>query len=129
MRVLLDTSVLIAFLNSNDDHHEVAAAALESSSDTFEISVISFMEMLVWPARKSVREVERVTKTLKEFAAAIHPVDEEIAALAAMARGKSRAADALIRATATAKGTGLWTLDQDLAKAHKGAKLLTYRFE
>ena len=55
---------------------------------------------------------------------AIHPVDQEIAALAAMARGRSRAADALISATATAMGTGLWTLDQDLAKAHKGAVLL-----
>ena len=124
MRVLIDTSVLIAFLNSNDKHHEVAVAALNSDADTFEISVISFMEMLVRPSKSSAREVDRVTKTLKEFAAAIHPVDEEIAALAAMARTKSRAADALISATATAKGTGLWTLDQDLAKAHKGAKLL-----
>ena len=63
MRVLLDTSVLIAFFDSKDEHHEVG-------------------------------------------------------------RGKSRAADALISATATAMGTGLWTLDQDLAKAHKGAVLL-----
>ena len=124
MRVLIDTSVLIAFLNSNDKHHEVAAAALDSDEDTFEISVVSFMEMLVRPSKSSAREVDKVTKTLKEFASAIHPVDEEIAALAAMARAKSRAADALISATATAKGTGLWTLDQDLAKAHKGAKLL-----
>ena len=124
MRVLIDTSVLIAFLNSNDKHHELAVAALNSDADTFEISVISFMEMLVRPSKSSAREVDKVTKTLKEFASAIHPVDEEIAALAAMARAKSRAADALISATATAKGTGLWTLDQDLAKAHKGAKLL-----
>ena len=124
MRVLLDTSVLIAFFESTDEHHEVAAAALNSDSDTFEISVISFMEMLVWPARKSVREVDRVKKTLRDFASAIHPVDEEIAALAAMARGKLRAADALISATALARGTGLWTLDQDLAKAHKGSTLL-----
>lgn len=123
MRVLLDTSVLIAFFDSTDEHHDVAAA-LNSDSDTFEISVISFMEMLVWPARKSVREVDRVKKTLRDFASAIHPVDDEIAVLAAMARGKSRAADALISATASARGTGLWTLDQDLAKAHKGAVLL-----
>ena len=124
MRVLLDTSVLIAFFDSNDEHHDVAVSALTSDSDTFEISVISFMEMLVWPARKSVREVDRVKKVVRDFASAIHPVDEEIAALAAMARGKSRAADALISATALARGTGLWTLDQDLAKAHKGATLL-----
>ena len=124
MRVLLDTSVLIAFFDSKDDHHEAATAALDSNSDTFEISVISFMEMLVWPAKKSVREADRVKKILRDFASAIHPVDEEIAALAAIARGKSRAADALISATASAKGTGLWTLDQDLAKAHKGAVLL-----
>ena len=124
MRVILDTSVLIAFFDSKDEHHEVAAAALDSSSETFEISVISFMEMLVWPARKSVREVDKVKKILKDFASAIHPVDEEIAALAAMARGKSRAADALISATASARGTGLWTLDQELAKAHRAAVLL-----
>lgn len=124
MRVLLDTSVLVAFFDSTDEHHEVAAAALNSDSDTFEISVISLMEVLVWPARKSVREVDRVKKTLRDFASAIHPVDEEIAALAAMARGKLRAADALISATALARGTGLWTLDQDLAKAHKGSTLL-----
>ena len=124
MRVLLDTSVLIAFFDSKDDHHEAATAALDSDSDTFEISVISFMEMLVWPAKKSVREADRVKKILRDFASAIHPVDEEIAALAAIARGKSRAADALISATASAKGTGLWTLDQDLAKAHQGAVLL-----
>ena len=124
MRVLLDTSVLIAFFDSKDDHHDAATAALDSDSDTFEISVISFMEMLVWPARKSVREADRVKKILRDFASVIHPVDEEIAALAAIARGKSRAADALISATASAKGTGLWTLDQDLAKVHKGAVLL-----
>ena len=125
MRVLLDTSVLIAFFDSKDEHHEVAVAALDSDSDTFELSVISFMEMLVWPAKKSVREVERVKSMVRKVVAAIHPVDEEIAELAAIARGKSRAADALISATASAKGTGLWTLDQDLAKAHKGARLLT----
>ena len=124
MRVLLDTSVLVAFFDSTDEHHDVAAAALNSDSDTFEISVISLMEVLVWPARKSVREVDRVKKTLRDFASAIHPVDEEIAALAAMARGKLRAADALISATALARGTGLGTLDQDLAKAHKGSTLL-----
>ena len=124
MRVLLDTSVLIAFFDSSDEHHDVASAALDSGSNTFEISVISFMEMLVWPAKKSVREVDRVKKILRDFASAIHPVDREIAALAAMARGKSRAADALISATASAMGTGLWTFDQDLAKAHKGAVLL-----
>jgi predicted nucleic acid-binding protein len=124
VRVLLDTSVLVAFFDSTDEHHDVAAAALNSDSDTFEISVISLMEVLVWPARKSVREVDRVKKTLRDFASAIHPVDEEIAALAAMARGKLRAADALISATALARGTGLWTLDQDLAKAHKGSTLL-----
>ena len=124
MRVLLDTSVLIAFFDSKDEHHEVAVAALDSDSDTFELSVISFMEMLVWPAKRSVREVERVKSMVRKVVAAIHPVDEEIAELAAIARGKSRAADALISATASAKGTGLWTLDQDLAKAHKGAVLL-----
>ena len=124
MRVLLDTSVLIAFLDSKDEHHEVAAAALDSDSDTFEISVISFMEMLVWPARKSVREVERVKSMVRKVVAAIHPVYEEIAQLAAIARGKSRAADALISATANTVGAQLWTLDQDLAKAHKGAVLL-----
>ena len=102
----------------------MAAAALDSDSDTFEISVISFMEMLVWPAKKSVREVDRVKKILRDFASAIHPVDEEIAELAAIARGKSRAADALISATANTVGAQLWTLDQDLAKAHKGAVLL-----
>ena len=124
MRVLLDTSVLIAFLNSNDEHHEVAAAALDSESNTYEISVISFMEVLVRPAKKSGREAERVQTLVRKAVAAIHPVDEEIAALAAVARVKSRAADALISATASAKGTGLWTLDQNLAKAHKGAVLL-----
>ena len=124
MRVLLDTSVLIAFFDSSDEHHEVASAALDSDSHTYAISVISFMEMLVWPAKKSVREVDRVKSTLRTFAAVIHPVDEEIAALAAMARGKSRAADALISATASSVGAVLWTLDQNLAKAHKGATLL-----
>jgi predicted nucleic acid-binding protein len=125
VRVLLDTSVLIAFFDSKDEHHQVAVAALDSDSDTFELSVISFMEMLVWPAKKSVREVERVKSMVRKVVAAIHPVDEEIAELAAIARGKSRAADALISATASSKGTGLWTLDQDLARAHKGAVLLT----
>ena len=124
MRVLLDTSVLIAFFDSKDKHHEVARATLDSNSDTFEISVISLMEIMVRPAKKSAREAEQVKSMVRKAVAAIHPVDEEIAALAAMARGKSRAADALISATASARGTGLWTLDQDLAKAHKGSKLL-----
>jgi predicted nucleic acid-binding protein len=124
VRVLLDTSVLIAFFDSKDKHHEVARAALDSDSDTFEISVISLMEIMVRPAKKSAREAEQVKSMVRKAVAAIHPVDEEIAALAAMARGKSRAADALISATASARGTGLWTLDQDLAKAHKGSKLL-----
>ncbi len=124
--VILDSSAVIALFNSADHHHDAIVAAMAGSSASFSISTMTVTETLVAPARISPRELEAFGSALTNSFGDFHPVDTEVAVGAAGIRAATGIAtpDAIISATALAKGLRLWTCDKRLAKIHKGARLI-----
>lgn len=125
-RVILDSSVLIAFFDSSDAHHGAVVSRFRSRHDQYEISVLSLTEVLMSPISKSPAIGKRLRAAVDASISVVHPVTEEIAVDAADVRVKTglKTVDAIISATATGAGIPLWTCDQKLAKAHKGAVLI-----
>jgi predicted nucleic acid-binding protein len=125
-RVALDSSVLIALLNDNDAHHKLVHERLSESDDQFEISAVTLMESLVGPFMENARSATEIRKRISLAVGSIEPVTEEVAVQAAKIRAATalKAPDSIISASATLSGATLWTLDQRLAKAHKGAILV-----
>ena len=54
--IILDSSVLIAFLNSSDKHHMAAKSAIEASNSSFKISILTVSEVLVKASGESEKE-------------------------------------------------------------------------
>ena len=119
----LDSSVLIAILNSEDKHHRIALENY-SSLDQYQISTISLAEVM--PSAIKAGRSQEVREALERVAREIVGLDSEIAHLAARIRVESglKTPDAIVSATALATKAQLWTFDGKLAKAHKGARLL-----
>ena len=127
--VILDSSSVIALFNSSDIHHRAIVAAISGTSATFSISAMTATETLVAPSKISSRQLEVVLGALSESFGDFHPIDTEIAVKAAGIRAATGIAtpDAIISATALARGFSLWTCDKRLAKIHKGARLIALR--
>lgn len=125
-RIILDSSVLIAFFDNSDLHHEAVLSRLRRSNDQYEISVLSLTEVLMSPTAKSPATGKRLKAAIDASISVVHPVTAEIAVDAASIRVKTglKTVDAIISATAATAGVPLWTCDQKLAKAHKGAVLI-----
>jgi predicted nucleic acid-binding protein len=121
--VHLDSSVLIAILNSEDKHHRIALENY-SSLDQYQISTISITEVM--PSALKAGTAPRILEILRSLTRAIIDLDAEIALLAAKLRVEAglKTPDAIISATASRHQAQLWTFDGKLAKAHKGARLL-----
>jgi predicted nucleic acid-binding protein len=126
-RVVLDSSVLIALYDRNDLHNEVVLTKFRSQVNQYEISAITLMETLVAPFADGPATSDLVRAAIESTISIIHPVTEEIAVAAARLRAKTKmkVPDALISATATLARAPLWTLDARLAKAHRGAVLIS----
>lgn len=99
----LDTSVLIALLDSGDAHHQAARVALDAhADDDLRIPAHALAEALVHPVRAGKeREARRLITGLE---IAVDPVDEAVAVAAARLRaahGRAlRMPDALVLAYA-----------------------------
>jgi len=124
--IILDSSVLIAFLNSSDKHHMAAKSAIEASNSSFKISILTVSEVLVKASGESEKRKRELLADLSKEFSPFFPFDLEVAVLAASVRAKSplRLPDAIISATATINKAELWTCDAALAKTHKGARLI-----
>ena len=124
--IILDTSVVIAFLNASDKHHMAANSAIEGSNSIFKISILTVSEALVKASGNSDNRGRELLADLSTVFAPFYPFDLEVAVLAASVRAKSplRLPDAIISATATINGAELWSCDGRLVKAHKGAHLI-----
>ena len=121
--VLLDSSVLIRLINSDDKHHALIMQNFENSS-LYTISALTLTEVLPHAVANGVAKAAH-----ESFAQKLHQivdVSQEIAVAAAHVRARTglRTPDAIISATATAARATLWTCDAALAKAHKGARLI-----
>ena len=102
--ILLDSTVIVGFLDADDAHHEVAVARFKQSAGRHPLvaSVISYAEVLtgVSLGHHSQKNVEGFFDAL---VADLLPVDRSVAARAATLRGERRSLsmpDALILATA-----------------------------
>ena len=122
--VLLDSSVLIGLINPEDKHHDAIMENFDSSN-LFAISTLTLTEVLPHAVKQGIGLT--VHKRLAQKLHQIIDVSQEIAVSAATIRATNglRTPDAIISATATAIGAMLWTCDAALAKAHKGARLIT----
>ena len=125
-RVTLDSSALLAILNTGDIHHEAVVKHLAGRTEQFSISTITLVETLMYAYKESPGAGARYKRAIDVAVREIFPVDQEVALAASKLRARTnlRTPDAIISATATLTGAELWTLDRKLAKAHKGALLL-----
>lgn len=102
--VVLDASVVIAFLDPQDALHGAAVEALtEYQHEDLLIPVSVYAEILVGPHRKGAEAVSAVESFLADFAVQIEPLTPKIARSAAKLRSESRSLrlpDALVLATA-----------------------------
>jgi len=116
-RVILDASVIIAFLDPRDPSHERAVKAItEAGERRVPASVLA--EVLVHPNREGSAAVAHVERTLAALASGVEPLTGEIARTAASLRArhrKLRLGDALVIATGDALGEDVLTADRGFA--------------
>ena len=124
--VVLDSSVVIAFLNPEDRHHKSAQREIAAATARFKISTITVAESMVLAARQSEAVANEFLVDLENHFGPFIVLDGQIAMAAAKLRAKTGLAtpDAIISASASATGAMLWTFDKALAKAHNGSRLI-----
>lgn len=109
--VVLDASVVIAFLDPVDTHHLRAVAALTAyRSDELVLPVSVYAEVLVGPNRRGPAAVAMVEQFIADFAMRIEPVSPEIARQAARLRSRGPALklpDAFVLATGDVLGASV----------------------
>jgi predicted nucleic acid-binding protein len=102
--VVLDASVVIAFLDPDDALHDPAVEALtEHQHDKLLIPTSAYAEILVAPNRRGAEAVAEVEAFLGDFALRLEALTPAIARAAAKLRSESRSLrlpDALVLATA-----------------------------
>lgn len=121
--VLLDSSVLIAALNPKDVHHQTAVNS-NTAGNQFIISTISITELMPRAIKDGISD--SIWSALTNMVQEVVELDSALALSAAEIRSDKglKTPDAIISATAKARGAELWTLDAKLAKATPGARLL-----
>ena len=123
MAVVLDSSVVVGFLDRSDELHEAADEAIREllSSRRLFVSVITYAEVLTG-ARLGHHDEKQVVGFFADLISTVVPVDIAIGDCAARLRAQSKALampDALIAATAEINGEVelLVSGDGDVARA------------
>lgn len=108
---VLDAGVLIAVLDSSDEHHAAATQAVvqaRDQADALIVPVSAYAEMLVAPSRRGQGAAATVDQFLDALPARIEPATRSIGARAAALRAEHgpslRLPDALVIATALELG-------------------------
>ena len=102
----LDAGVVIGLLDSNDDHHSAATAALtaaQRAGDRLAMAASAFAECLVGPSRRGTRAVAVVQDLFDRLPIDVVDLDADTALAAADLRARHRSLrlpDALVLATA-----------------------------
>jgi len=109
--VVLDASVVIAFLDPDDSLHDAAVAALtDHQHEELVIPVSVYAEILVAPYRRGTEAVTEVESFLADFGIRSEAITPAIARAAARLRGEIaslRLPDALVLATADELEAGI----------------------
>jgi predicted nucleic acid-binding protein len=115
--VALDASVAIGFLESTDAHHDRAVAEMRRCEGApLSMAASAYSEVLVRPL--ALGHADTVEAFVQALRIEITPVDRKIARSAAELRSEHarlRLPDALVLATARARGAHLLTFDERLA--------------
>ncbi|HVY97815.1 MAG TPA: PIN domain-containing protein [Solirubrobacterales bacterium] len=116
----LDSCVAIAFFTATDAHHDRAVAELSAADDRGEallMAASAYSEIMVHAAGQE--RTDLIDRFVDRLRIEIVAVDRAIAARAALLRarhGSLRLPDALVLATAQARGARLLTFDGPLAR-------------
>ncbi|MBK6858212.1 MAG: PIN domain-containing protein [Microthrixaceae bacterium] len=103
---VLDSGVLIGFLDSNDAHHPASLEVFtdaHAGNDRLVLPASALAEILVGPSRRGTAAVGAVRELLDRLPIEVEPVGSEIAIAAAALRARHRSVklpDALVIATA-----------------------------
>jgi predicted nucleic acid-binding protein len=127
--VVLDASVVIAFLDPDGALHDAAVAAfIEHQHDELVIPASAFSEILVAPNRRGAEAVAEVEAFLSDFSIRVEALTPAIARAAAKLRSESRTLrlpDALVLATAAELGAEVvLTGDESWAKVSDTVTLI-----
>ena len=122
--ILLDSSFAIALFTTRDQHHS-AAIREYSDSHTYIASTVTTIEVMTGAIATGAEKIvwPRLKRLVSEFVAVDEPISLEAARLRSV--GGLKTPDAIISATAQRRGAQLWTFDARLAKATRGARLLS----
>lgn len=124
--IVLDASVLIAYLDADDAHHERATQLLEREVDEdFALNPLTLAEILVGPMRSG--RLERAVEVLRELQVLERPFPPEAALRLAQIRTLTglRMPDCCVLFTAEEASARVATFDTALMKAAVGLGLAT----
>lgn len=119
--IVLDASVLIAYLFEQDPHHEAAVALLqESAAEPFGASPITLAEVLVTPARHG--RLPAAERMLADLGVAQIPLTPQAAVQLAQLRAESglKMPDCCVLLAALQADGSVATFDSRLATAAEG---------
>lgn len=127
--IVIDASVVIAFLDATDTHHGAAVAALAAAaSHEVVLPATAYAEVLVAPARKGREAIDTVEEAVAALALRLEPTTPAIARAAATLRARHRSLrlpDALVLATADVLvAATVLTADRAWAKVSRKVRLI-----
>jgi predicted nucleic acid-binding protein len=127
--VVLDASVLIAFLDSRDAHHAAAVSALTANrAEDLVLPASAYAEILVAPLRRGPAAVARVGQVMTDLTIRIAPLTSEVADRAALMRARHaslRLPDALVLATGEMLGADtVLTADRAWPRVSRRAQVI-----
>lgn len=127
--VVLDASVVIAFLDSRDAHHPAAVAALAANRAAELVLPASvYAEILVGPWRQGPEAVARIERFVADLALRIEPLSAAIAGEAVRLRARHSALklpDAFVLATGDILGAArVLTADRHWTKLSRRAQAI-----
>jgi predicted nucleic acid-binding protein len=126
--IVLDASVLIAYLDGEDAHHGAAEALLaQAIDDDLAVSSLTLAEVLVIPVRDG--RLDAVRSALRELEIEELPFPADTAARLAQLRASSglKMPDCCVLLAAEHAGASLATFDERLAKAARDRNLSVLR--
>jgi len=126
--VVLDASVIIAFLDADDAHHTAASVAVgQAHRETLVLPASAYAEVLIDPWRRGPDAVAVVRRFVGDLSIRLEPLTADIAERAARLRARHRALrlpDALVLATAEALDASALTCDRSWPRASRRARVI-----
>ncbi len=127
--IVLDASVVIAFLDSSDALHGDAVGALTANrSEDLVLPASAYAEILVAPLRRGMEAVARARQVMADLAIRIEPLTTEVADRAALLRARHaslRLPDAFVLATGeTLEADVVLTADRAWPRVSRRARMI-----